>query len=318
MNGALERDDVDRHCLLLVRNSRDQLWHPRCHPCHFARDRSLILTSFWLRAAPAGKHGGLLLLQFHTAMRGLRPKLLWRWRLPRDCDSRWSMVQAGRTSACAGGIKKRARVVKREPVILVEQAMSDRPSENRNGADTSGNSGRTSSWRGHAPYLLVLALALAGVAYSNMSQKPLAGYWELLALITGGVCIFTEWAKIDDKRARIRLAWTVSHGIAVLVAMNIMLLAGVQQLLPAPATSLVLLILLALGSFLGWGQSCFVGTVFSWAGSGSGRSGRLMGKTIRALRHSRRCLGARDWYRLLVEQKGKLTGFVRNGFRSPQ
>jgi hypothetical protein len=32
--------------------------------------------------------------------------------------------------------------------------------------------------------------------------------------------------------------------------MNIMLLAGVRQLLPAPATSLVLLILLALGSFL--------------------------------------------------------------------
>ena len=32
--------------------------------------------------------------------------------------------------------------------------------------------------------------------------------------------------------------------------MNIMLLAGVQQLLPAPSTSLVLLMLLALGSFL--------------------------------------------------------------------
>ena len=34
-------------------------------------------------------------------------------------------------------------------------------------------------------------LALAGVAYANMSQKSLAGYWELLALISCGVCIFT-------------------------------------------------------------------------------------------------------------------------------
>jgi len=92
-----------------------------------------------------------------------------------------------------------------------------------------------------------------------------------LALITGGVCIFTEWAKIDDKRARIRLAWTQAfHWIAVLVAMNIMLLAGVQQLLPAPATSLVLLILLALGSFLAGVnlaslELCFLGLVLALA-----------------------------------------------------
>ena len=155
-------------------------------------------------------------------------------------------------------------------VNLVGQAMSeDRPSENRNEADISGKSGRTGSWRQHVPYLLVLALALAGVAYSNMSQKPLAGYWELLALITGGVCIFTEWAKIDDRQGRVRLVWTqAAHWIAVLVAMNIMLLAGVQQLLPAPATSLVLLMLLALGSFLA-GVSlvslelCFLGLVLA-------------------------------------------------------
>src|ERR1700739_1233052 len=101
-------------------------------------------------------------------------------------------------------------------------------------------------WCRHLPYLLVLALALAGVAYSNMAQKPLAGYWELLALISGGVCIFTEWGKLEDRQARVRLVWTQAvHWIAVLVAMNIMLLAGVQRLLPAPATSLVLLMLLA-------------------------------------------------------------------------
>jgi hypothetical protein len=147
----------------------------------------------------------------------------------------------------------------------------DRSSENRSEAGISGSSIRPGPLRQHVPYLLVLALALAGVAYSNMSQKPLAGYWELLALITGGVCIFTEWAKIDDRQARVRLAWTQAlHWIAVLVAMNIMLLTGVQQLLPAPATSLVLLMLLALGTFLAGVnlaslELCFLGLVLALA-----------------------------------------------------
>src|SRR5262249_36025388 len=53
------------------------------------------------------------------------------------------------------------------------------------------------------------------------------------------------------REARWRLIWTQAlHWVAVLVAMNIMLISGVQTLLPTPATSLVLLILLALGTFL--------------------------------------------------------------------
>jgi len=55
-----------------------------------------------------------------------------------------------------------------------------------------------------------------------------------------------------------------------LVTMNIMLLSGVQQLLPTPATSLVLLMLLALGTFLAGlnlssFQICFVGVAMALA-----------------------------------------------------
>src|ERR1700678_3195264 len=58
----------------------------------------------------------------------------------------------------------------------------------------------------------------AGVAYASMSQTPLAGYWELVALIAGGVCIFTEWGKSKDRQARVRLIWTQAvHWVAVLV-----------------------------------------------------------------------------------------------------
>ena len=101
------------------------------------------------------------------------------------------------------------------------------------------------------PYLVVLTLAIAGVAYTNISQKPLVGYWEVLALATGVLCVVTEWPRAADKKARFQLMWTQAlHWAAVLVTMNIMLLAAVQQILTSPATSLVLLMLLALGTFL--------------------------------------------------------------------
>jgi hypothetical protein len=101
------------------------------------------------------------------------------------------------------------------------------------------------------PYVVALVLAIAGVAYTNASHQPLVRYWEFLSLAIGVVCVIYKWPEIDGKEARWRLIWTQAvHWVAVLIAMNIVLISGVQQLLPTPATSLVLLILLALGTFL--------------------------------------------------------------------
>jgi hypothetical protein len=101
------------------------------------------------------------------------------------------------------------------------------------------------------PFLAILALAIGGVAYTNISRRPLVGYWEFLAIVMGIVCVVTQWSEFEDKRARFRLMWTQAlHWLAVLVTMNVMLLSGVQQLIPTLATSLVLLMLLALGTFL--------------------------------------------------------------------
>ena len=101
------------------------------------------------------------------------------------------------------------------------------------------------------PFLAILALAIGGVAYTNISRRPLVGYWEFLAIVMGIVCVVTQWSELEDKQARFRLMWTQAlHWLAVLVTMNVMLLSGVQQLIPTLATSLVLLMLLALGTFL--------------------------------------------------------------------
>lgn len=103
----------------------------------------------------------------------------------------------------------------------------------------------------HLPYVVALLLAIAGVAYTNVSHQPLVSYWEFLALAIGVVCVVTKWPETDGRERQIRLIWTQAlHWIAVLITMNMMLVSGVQQLLPTPATGLVLLTLLALGTFL--------------------------------------------------------------------
>jgi hypothetical protein len=101
------------------------------------------------------------------------------------------------------------------------------------------------------PFVVALVLAIAGVAYTNVSHQPLVGYWEFLALAVGVVCVVTKWPETQGKEAQLRLIWTQAlHWVAVLVTMNIMLTSGVQQLIPTLATGLVLLTLLALGTFL--------------------------------------------------------------------
>jgi hypothetical protein len=121
----------------------------------------------------------------------------------------------------------------------------------KNEAISADGSDWASFLRRQLPYLSVLGLAIVGVAYTNMARQPLVGYWEFLALATGVVCVVADWPKLHDRQARFRLIWTQSvHWAAVLVAMNIMLLSGVQQFIPTPATSLTLLLLLALGTFL--------------------------------------------------------------------
>jgi hypothetical protein len=121
------------------------------------------------------------------------------------------------------------------------------------------------------PFIVLLVLAIVGVAYTNMSQQPLAGYWEFLALATGIVCVVTQWSSARDKQAQIRLIITQAlHWAAILITMNIVLLSGVQRMLPAPATGLVLLTLLALGTFLAGVnflslQICFLGVAMAIA-----------------------------------------------------
>jgi hypothetical protein len=106
-------------------------------------------------------------------------------------------------------------------------------------------------WRRLLPYAAALLLTLLGVAYTSYSKRPIVGYWELLAVAMGILCVSTGWRQVPDREGRLRLVWTQAlHWLAFLVGMNLVLLTGVKSMLNADATGLAVLTLLALGTFV--------------------------------------------------------------------
>jgi hypothetical protein len=126
-----------------------------------------------------------------------------------------------------------------------------------------------SFWLRELPYAGVFVLAIFGIAYNTYSKQSIVGYWEFLALVICVVCIGSGWPHAHNRKARLRLVWTQAlHWLAFLVAMNLVLLPTVQRMMDAEATSLAILMLLALGTFtagvhiLAW-QICLLGLVMA-------------------------------------------------------
>jgi hypothetical protein len=125
--------------------------------------------------------------------------------------------------------------------------MTDIPSSSQSIPEQNS---RTGLLRQKLPYAIVLFLAVAGVAYTSMVGQPPYGYWEFLALMIGGACVVLDWGKTEDGSTRWRLAGLqVLHWLAVLAAMNILLMPSVNGFLNSPATGLALMLVLALGAF---------------------------------------------------------------------
>jgi hypothetical protein len=117
------------------------------------------------------------------------------------------------------------------------------------------------------PYLLVLVLALFGIAYTSFSHTAMTTYWIVLAPLIGAICVITRWRDTHNRDERLRLVWTQAlHWTAVLLAMHLMSVANVARMMNADASALAALTLLALGTFTAgvhiaaW-RICLVGLV---------------------------------------------------------
>ncbi len=123
--------------------------------------------------------------------------------------------------------------------------------------------------RSEWPYLLVLVLALFGIAFTSYQRGPMAAYWIVLAPLIGAICVASRWREIEDRDERMHLVWKqILHWAAVLVAMHLMFVADVARMMNSDASALAVLTLLALGTFtagvhIGSWRICLVGAILA-------------------------------------------------------
>ncbi len=113
-----------------------------------------------------------------------------------------------------------------------------------------------------SPYIAMLLLALAGLAL----RLPVT-YWVILTPVFGIISIVAGWSHFATRQARVALVYSLAlNWCALMLAIYLLYNNGVQGVLNANASSLVMMILLALGTFVAGVQArvwriCAVGVV---------------------------------------------------------
>jgi hypothetical protein len=127
-------------------------------------------------------------------------------------------------------------------------------------------------WLVHdSPYIAMLLLALVGVVF----RLPVS-YWVILTPAFGVISVAAGWRHFVTRNARLELIYKLALSwCALLLAIYLLYNNGVQGVLNANATSLAMMVLLALGTFVAGVQAnvwriCAVGGVLFLAVPGLG------------------------------------------------
>ena len=100
------------------------------------------------------------------------------------------------------------------------------------------------------PYLLMLTLALFGTAFTSADRPAMMLYWMVLGPSFGIICVVAHWRDYDDPEAHWQLVRKQAlHWTAVMFTMYLVFEANVKQMMNADASALMVLALLALGTF---------------------------------------------------------------------
>ncbi|MCI4680226.1 hypothetical protein K9U39_06705 [Rhodoblastus acidophilus] len=99
------------------------------------------------------------------------------------------------------------------------------------------------------PFLVMLLLALIGVAMESVTPHLMSPYWEVVVPIFAIASYFAR-GEHEDGRVRFRaIRQDAVHWVAVFLAMRLLMSPQIFQLVDTLATQLMLLTVLALGVF---------------------------------------------------------------------
>jgi hypothetical protein len=100
------------------------------------------------------------------------------------------------------------------------------------------------------PYMLMLALALGGVARTSAGASGMSYYWVALAPVFGIICVAVHWRDLEGPQAHWQLVRTQAlHWTAVMFAMYLVFVTSVTKIMNSDAEALAVLAILALGTF---------------------------------------------------------------------
>jgi len=102
------------------------------------------------------------------------------------------------------------------------------------------------------PYIILLALAVIGIACTSVSPDASLSYWKVLAPVFAIVCIFSQWSRVaagGGAKTRLIIVQLLHWG-AFLLTILILFLPDVQKMLNSLVSAQIVLYLLALSTFL--------------------------------------------------------------------
>jgi hypothetical protein len=122
-----------------------------------------------------------------------------------------------------------------------------------------------------SPYIVMLVLTLIGIVL----RLPV-GYWVIMAPVFGVISIVAGWRNFETREGRLQLVYTQALSwLALILAIYVLANNSVQTVLSENATSLAMMTLLALGTFVAGLQArvwriCAVGGLLFLAVPGMG------------------------------------------------
>ena len=101
------------------------------------------------------------------------------------------------------------------------------------------------------PYFTMLILAVFGVALTSFARPAVTTFWLILCPVFGIICVAARWREVDGREAQwLLIRQQVIHWLAIMFAISLVFVSEVKQMMNADASALMVMTILALGTFI--------------------------------------------------------------------